>query len=67
MKLLILTDNDEPIREFNLNIHTEDILYPGGAPSIIGRRVTDDLVTEINAVVQEDWKRSKYVVSPVCI
>lgn len=57
MKLLLKTDDDEPIREFNLNIYTEDILYPGGAPSIIGRKVTDDLVTEINAVVQEDWKK----------
>lgn len=57
MKLLLqANDGRTIIREFDLDLYTENVLYPGGPPSVIGRKVTDDLVTLLNKEVQEEWE-----------
>lgn len=56
MKLLLqANDGKTIIREFDLTLHTENIMYPGGPPCIIGRKLTDDLIGQLNQEVQEEW------------
>jgi len=56
MKLLLqANDGKTIIKEFDLDMHTENIMYPGGPPSVMGRKVTDELIGLINQQVQEEW------------